>query len=120
MAKQPNERGERILKYWYQHVRRIIIGVAGGSLVVLGLVLFVLPGPFWLLIPLGVALLGTQFPWAKRLMRRSKAWLLAKLPASEVGRINWLFAKVARLVRRIAKWLRQYLIKPLTPPRKRV
>jgi hypothetical protein len=81
--------------------------------------LFVLPGPFWLLIPFGIAVLGTQFPWAKRLLRRAKAWLKHKLPASELGRINWLFAKIARVGRRTAQWLHQYLVKPLTPRRKR-
>ena len=40
--------------------------VAGTVLLVVGIALLVLPGPGIPLIVAGLALLGTQFPWARR------------------------------------------------------
>jgi len=48
--------------------------VAGSVLLVVGIALLVLPGPGIPLIVAGLALLGTQFPWA----RRALEWLRAR------------------------------------------
>ena len=47
--------------------------VAGTVLLVVGIALLVLPGPGIPLVVAGLALLGTQFPWA----RRALEWLRA-------------------------------------------
>ena len=52
--------------------RKIGVAVAGGGLLVLGVALIVLPGPAIVVIPLGLALLATEFPWAARLLRYLK------------------------------------------------
>jgi len=52
--------------------RKIGVAAAGGGLLVLGLALIVLPGPAIVVIPLGLALLATEFPWAARLLRYVK------------------------------------------------
>jgi uncharacterized protein (TIGR02611 family) len=52
--------------------RKTIIGVVGGTLVVAGIALIVLPGPAMVLIPIGLAILGTEFVWARKLMRKVK------------------------------------------------
>jgi uncharacterized protein (TIGR02611 family) len=49
---------------------RIIRIAAGFILLAVGAVLLVLPGPGWLTIAAGLALLGAEFPWAKRLNDR--------------------------------------------------
>ena len=54
---------------------RIAVGVLGGSIAVLGLLLVPLPGPGWLVVFLGLAILGTEFAWAKRLAAFTKRWL---------------------------------------------
>ena len=46
---------------------RIGVGLLGGTIAVLGLILVPLPGPGWLVVFLGLAILGTEFAWAKRL-----------------------------------------------------
>lgn len=46
---------------------RTIVAVVGASLALLGLVLVPLPGPGWLVVFLGLAVLGTEFAWARRL-----------------------------------------------------
>jgi tellurite resistance protein TerC len=51
-------------------VKRIIIGVAGGTVLLLGILMIVLPGPAIIVIPAGLAILATEFVWARRLLRR--------------------------------------------------
>ena len=48
--------------------RKILIGILGSTVVLIGLVGLVLPFlPGWLLIIAGLALLSTEYVWAKRL-----------------------------------------------------
>jgi uncharacterized protein (TIGR02611 family) len=54
---------------------RVLIAVIGAAIVIGGLILVPLPGPGWLIVFLGVALLGTEFRWAKRLGRWAR-WQL--------------------------------------------
>ena len=49
------------------------VKIAGGfALLVLGGVMLVTPGPGWLTIAAGLALLATEFVWAKRLLEELK------------------------------------------------
>lgn len=48
--------------------RRIGITIAGGVVILVGIALLVLPGPGWLLIFAGLAILSTEYVWAKRLL----------------------------------------------------
>ncbi len=48
-------------------VYRVSVGILGGSIAALGLLLVPLPGPGWLVVFLGLAILGTEFTWARRL-----------------------------------------------------
>lgn len=49
-----------------QRAYRVLVGVLGGIVTVAGLLLVPLPGPGWLVVFLGLAILGTEFAWAKR------------------------------------------------------
>jgi len=51
-------------------VRKLIVGVIGSTVVLFGLALVILPGPAVLVVPLGLALLATEFAWARRVIRR--------------------------------------------------
>jgi uncharacterized protein (TIGR02611 family) len=53
---------------------RVVVFVVGGLIVLAGLAMLVLPGPGWLVIILGVAVLATEFAWAERLLARVKGW----------------------------------------------
>jgi uncharacterized protein (TIGR02611 family) len=46
---------------------KIIIGIAGFSTILVGIALLVFPGPGWLLIFAGLALLSLEFTFAQRL-----------------------------------------------------
>lgn len=54
-------------------LRRVGVGVAGGLLIIVGVVLLVLPGPGLLVIAAGLAVLATEFTWASRLLVRLRA-----------------------------------------------
>jgi uncharacterized protein (TIGR02611 family) len=49
-----------------QRIRKIVVGIAGGATVVLGLILIPLPGPGIPVVIAGIVLLSTEFPWAAR------------------------------------------------------
>jgi uncharacterized protein (TIGR02611 family) len=55
-----------------RQAKRIVKIVVGFTLLLIGIVLLVLPGPGWLTILLGLALLAAEFAWAKRLLDRLK------------------------------------------------
>lgn len=74
------QRPDRPLRRWLRSIRaaigarpllltayRIGLAVLGGLIVVIGLILVPLPGPGWLIVFLGLAVLGTEFSWANRL-----------------------------------------------------
>jgi uncharacterized protein (TIGR02611 family) len=56
-------------------VRRVLVGMAGGVLVVAGAALLFLPGPGLVTIAIGVAVLATEFEWARRLVRSLRSRL---------------------------------------------
>jgi uncharacterized protein (TIGR02611 family) len=58
-----------------RRVYRVGVGVLGGTIAVGGLLLVPLPGPGWLVVFLGLAILGTEFAWAKRLAAFTKRQL---------------------------------------------
>jgi len=57
---------------------RIGVAVVGGAVLVLGIVLIPYPGPGWLVVFAGLAILATEFSWAGRLLTyargRFDAW----------------------------------------------
>jgi uncharacterized protein (TIGR02611 family) len=53
-------------------VRRGFRIVSGFTLLLVGVIMIVTPGPGWLTIFLGLSLLAAEFVWARRLMNRIK------------------------------------------------
>src|SRR3954447_4300592 len=62
---------------------RIAFAVAGSVVLLLGIVMLVTPGPAFVLIPAGLAMLALEFAWAERLLVRA---LLAAERARERAR----------------------------------
>ena len=54
------------------HAKKVLIGIIGGLVLLAGIALLVLPGPAFLVIPAGLAILATEFAWAERLKDRIK------------------------------------------------
>jgi uncharacterized protein (TIGR02611 family) len=49
-------------------IYRIVVGVVGALVTIGGLVLIPAPGPGWLIVFLGLAILASEFEWADRLL----------------------------------------------------
>lgn len=65
-----------------RHTKRVAIAVAGGVVVLIGLILIPYPGPGWLIVFAGLAILATEFSWARRVLDKLrglydewKAWV---------------------------------------------
>ena len=55
-----------------QQAWRLAVAIVGFTATLLGVVMLVTPGPGWLMILLGLGVLGVEFVWARRLLRRLK------------------------------------------------
>jgi uncharacterized protein (TIGR02611 family) len=58
-------------------IYRIVVGVVGTIIIVVGLILVPFPGPGWLVVLLGLAILASEFEWAHGLLQRSQRTLRA-------------------------------------------
>lgn len=61
-----------VMRFVMQNGKRIAVTVVGGSLVIIGVVLLVLPGPGLALIIAGLAILATEYVWAERALNYAK------------------------------------------------
>jgi uncharacterized protein (TIGR02611 family) len=57
----------------YRMAKRIAIGIVGGSVLVVGVCMIVLPGPAFVFIPVGLGILGLEFAWARSWLKKAKA-----------------------------------------------
>ena len=53
-------------------VRRVIVSVAGATILLIGIALLVLPGPAFVVIPVGLAILATEYAWARRWLKKAR------------------------------------------------
>jgi len=61
-----------VWRFLRRNGKRIGISIAGGAVVVAGLVMLVLPGPGVLVIVAGLAILATEYVWAQRALNYAK------------------------------------------------
>jgi len=64
-----------------KYVRKLVIAIIGGTVILIGVALIVLPGPAFIVIPIGFAILATEFAWARRALNRAKAMVSRKKEA---------------------------------------
>ena len=57
----------------YRVAKRIAIGIVGGSILIVGICLIVLPGPAFVVIPVGLGILSIEFAWARIWLKKAKA-----------------------------------------------
>ena len=61
------------MKLLVASLRKLIIAIIGGTVLLIGVALIVFPGPAFIVIPIGLAILATEFAWAQRALARAKA-----------------------------------------------
>jgi len=54
----------------FRRIKRMVIAIIGFTVLLVGIAMIVLPGPAILVIPPGLAILATEFVWARRLLKR--------------------------------------------------
>lgn len=62
----------QLVNMTYKVVRRIAIAVVGTTVLLIGVVMIVTPGPAFIVIPAGLAILGLEFAWARYWLRRAR------------------------------------------------
>jgi len=65
---------KRLLSFWnvenIKVVKRVIVSVIGATFLLIGIALLILPGPAFIVIPVGLAILATEYAWARRWLRK--------------------------------------------------
>jgi uncharacterized protein (TIGR02611 family) len=78
---------------------RIGFGVAGALVLLGGLVMLVTPGPAFVLIPIGLAMLSLEFVWAEQLLERSlEQAQIAQEKAAQTTRTQRILGAIATLL----------------------
>ena len=60
----------RLVVHSVKTARKIVVVVVGATVLLFGIALLVLPGPAMLVIPIGLAILGAEFAWARHWLHR--------------------------------------------------
>jgi uncharacterized protein (TIGR02611 family) len=79
----------------FRLARRVTVFILGMSVVLVGMVMIVAPGPAVVVIPLGLGILATEFLWARRILEA----LQQRLAAGHALLPDW----------RIFRWMRVFL-----------
>ncbi len=53
-----------------RQTKRLIIVVIGSTVLLIGLAMVVLPGPAFIVIPIGLGILASEFVWARSLLKK--------------------------------------------------
>ena len=61
---------KRAMHLTYKAARRIVVAVVGVTVLVLGVIMLVTPGPAIVVIPVGLAILSIEFTWARHWLKR--------------------------------------------------
>jgi len=90
-------------------IYRIVFAVAGATVTLAGVVMLVTPGPAFVVIPIGLAMLALEFAWAERLLDRALDQTeIAQRKAAETTRGQRILGVVAGALAigaAIAAWL---------------
>ncbi len=78
-------------------LKRVLVGVVGGLITVLGVVALIAPGPGWLIIFAGLGILGSEFAWAARALKTAKGVASRAVDSAKIAKRQQLliFAVIA-------------------------
>jgi uncharacterized protein (TIGR02611 family) len=61
---------KRTVEFTYNTGKRLLIAIAGTSVLLLGVIMLVMPGPAVIVIPIGLAILAIEFVWARNWLKK--------------------------------------------------
>lgn len=68
----------------YKLARRIAVSIVGATVLLVGVVMVVAPGPAVVVIPIGLAILGMEFAWARYWLKKLRQ-AISRQAASDRG-----------------------------------
>lgn len=80
----------------YKVARRIAIAVLGSTVLAIGIVMIVAPGPAIIVIPIGLAILGIEFAWARLWLKHLRRTISNHLNNGRARRANAHRDRVSR------------------------
>lgn len=57
-----------------RHAKRVAIAISGTAVLLVGIVAIPYPGPGWLIVFAGLAILATEFDWAQRVLDSARGY----------------------------------------------
>ena len=76
----------RVVHFTYKAARRIVVAVVGATVLVIGVVMLVTPGPAIVVIPVGLAILSIEFTWARAWLKRLRESISYRNSQGHAGR----------------------------------
>ncbi len=61
---------KRAVDFTYKASKRLVIAIVGSSVLLLGVIMLVMPGPAFIVIPIGLAILAIEFVWARHWLKK--------------------------------------------------
>lgn len=61
---------KRVVDWTYKAARRLVVAVVGATVLLIGVIMLVTPGPAIVVIPVGLAILSIEFTWARLWLKR--------------------------------------------------
>lgn len=80
----------------YKLARRIAVAVVGITVLIIGIALIVLPGPAIVVIPVGLAILGLEFAWARSWLKKIRETISGQSASSRAARAESHRDRVSR------------------------
>lgn len=71
-------------------LKRVLVGVVGGLVTLIGVVALVAPGPGWLIIFTGLGILATEFAWAAQALAHAKGMASRAVSAARIKKEHQL------------------------------
>lgn len=55
-----------------RHAKRVVVGIIGATILLIGVLFLLIPGPGLIIIIVGLAVLASEFVWAKGLLEKAR------------------------------------------------
>ncbi len=75
---------KRAVHFTYNTGRRAVVAVVGVTVLLIGIVMIITPGPALIVIPVGLAILSVEFAWARHWLKRLRA-TISRRNSRELG-----------------------------------
>ena len=63
------------------YARKAVVLITGGTVLLVGVIMIVTPGPAFVVIPAGLAILAVEFAWARNLLKKTRDYVSTQVAA---------------------------------------